>query len=519
MFKCNSCGKMYKKEPFGECSACGAFQDFVEVSESVIPSRSQASSSASSSHSTSQLSVSDFTAPTRLSDVKPESAHSRIKTGYSECDRVLGGGFVRGEVVLLSGQPGAGKSTLCLGIANNISNNNVHNASNKNAKASNKVVYVSGEESVEQIALRGRRMGVSGDDIIISHETRAESVIAYCEEYKPVVCIVDSVQTLTVSNVSSAAGSIAQSKAVADMLTLYGKRSGVVMILISQIVKSGDFSGSESIQHIVDATLKIDLDKMSPLRFLRAVKNRFGATDEVGVFQHVDNGLEEITDPTKIALDDDSVQGTSGTAISMLSEGARFFPIEVQSLAIPSALHNPRKQFTGVNSGKAHGICAIIDKFCKTELSEQDIYINTVSNINIDSPSCDLGVAASLITSFRTLDMPTGFCYIGEISLTGAIRNTSVAVKAASEAYRLGYTNIVLPASAKTEVLKSLKKQGSDLSDVKVYPVRTIIDLNKVISERGTKNTDEQDLRKMLKKESNAQKYAKSMKKRTDVTT
>ena len=505
VYKCNQCGRTYKKKPFGDCAKCGAFQDFSEVSDfgSNVPSRG---GSAAKGNKVASYDTSDFAQPTRLSDVKPESAHDRIKSGFSECDRVLGGGFVKGEVILLSGQPGAGKSTLCLGIANNI------------ASSGKKVVYVSGEESVEQIAIRGKRMEVDGDNIILSHETRAESVIAYCEEYKPTVCIVDSVQTLTVGSVSSAAGSIAQSKAVADMLTLYGKRSGVVMILISQIVKSGDFSGSESIQHIVDATLRIDLDKMSPLRFLRAVKNRFGATDEVGVFQHVDSGLEEITDPTKIALDDDSVQGASGTAISMLSEGARFFPIEVQSLAIPSSLHNPRKQFTGVNAGKAHGICAIIDKFCKTELSDQDIYINTVSNITIDSPSCDLGLAASLITSFKTLDMPTGFCYVGEISLTGAIRNTSVTTKAASEAYRLGYDNIVIPASAKAEVEKSLRKQGSDLSDVKLYTVKTIADLNKVISNKGVRNTDEQELRKALKKESFAQKYgAKNTKKRTDV--
>lgn len=504
MYVCNSCGQVYAKKQFGECSNCKAFQDFsyVDNGTATLPQRS--AQQGGKKKKPVSVSVDSFSPPTPIGSVKPEDISQRISSGFSECDRVLGGGFVSGEVALLAGTPGAGKSTLSLAIA--------HNVVSRNKEA--KVVYVSGEESVDQIAVRARRMGIKTDNILVAHDTRAEAVAAYCAEYNPVLCVVDSVQTLTVEGVNSAAGSISQSKAVADTLTLYGKRNNIVMVLISQVAKSEDFSGSNAIQHIVDVTLKLDLDKTSPLRFLRAEKNRFGATDEVGVFRHVDSGLEEVADPTQIALDTDSVQGASGTAISMLSEGARFFPVEIQALAIPSALSNPRKQFSGVVAGKAHGVCAIIDKFCKTDLSEQDVYVNTVSGIFVHSPTCDLGLAASLITSVRSVDMPTGVCYLGEVSLTGAVRNTGYVVKAATEAYRLGYTTIVVPESARKEVVASLKKMGATGDSVKVKSVKTISDLYSFIVSNGSKNDKEKELHDKAKKISNSKKYYKAKRER-----
>lgn len=494
MYQCNSCGATYKKAQFGSCKNCGAFQDFREVPSGGLPSRGGKKSVSSTAHG-----VEGFARAVPISSVKPEDFSARLSSGFAECDRVLGGGFVPGEVALLAGTPGAGKSTLSLAVANNIA-----------TSTGRKVVYVSGEESVDQIALRAKRMGVVSDNIIVAHETRAEAVVAYCLEYSPVLCVVDSVQTLSVESVTSAAGSIAQSKAVTDSLTLFGKQNNIVMVLISQVVKSGDFSGSKSNQHIVDVTMNLDLDTTSPLRFLRCDKNRFGSTDEVGVFQHVDSGLEEITDPTKIALDGDGVQGSSGTAISMLSEGARFFPVEIQALAIPSALNNPRKQFAGVLSNRAHGICAIIDKFCKTDLAEQDTYLNTVAGISIHSPSCDLGVAVALMTSIKSLDMPAGFCYLGEVSLTGAVRNSGTITRAAVEAYRLGYNHLVIPASAKPDIVKQLKSQGVTSNDVTMYPVKTIADVFKVITSKGSKNSEESELADKAKKISNAKKYYKN---------
>lgn len=500
MWKCEECGKEYSKKPYGLC-ACGAFQSFIESSSTnSIPNR-KGNTTKTKNTSIEDLSIKNAVS---LSSVKAEDYSKRLKTGFLECDRVLGGGLVQGGIALLSGTPGAGKSTLCLAIAGNVANQG------------KTVVYVSGEESINQIALRAQRMGITNDNIYLSHETQAESVIKYCEEYKPALCIVDSVQTLTVAGINSSAGSITQSKEVTDMLTLYGKNQGIPMILISQVVKSGDFSGSQANQHIVDTTLKLELDKTSPLRFLRAEKNRFGSTDEVGVFQHVDTGLEEITDPTKIAIDDDSIQGSSGTAISMLSEGARFFPVEIQSLAIPSALGNPRKIFNGVNPGKTHGICAIIDKFCKTRLSDQDVYVNTVSNVKVDSSTCDLAIAASLITSLKGIDMPEGYCYIGELSLTGAIRSTSTSVNAGSEAHRLGYTNIIVPNSSKKEILNKISQNNND-NKVNVIGIKTISDLYRVINSNGTKNHEEMKLKEKMRKNDNLNKYVNTHKNKKSV--
>lgn len=506
MWECKDCHKKFSKRPYGLCD-CGEFESFVEVSSGSksIPSRKGGSGGKGKS-TTQSLSDLSFNKAVSLKNIKPEDFSQRLKTGFNECDRVLGGGFVPGGIVLLAGTPGAGKSTLCLAIAGNVANEN------------RKVVYISGEESINQIALRAQRMGIDNEHIYLSHETQAESIIEYCEEYKPALCIVDSVQTLTVSHVSSSAGSITQSKEVTDMLTMYGKQHSIPMILISQVVKSGDFSGSEAIQHIVDATLKLELDKISPLRFLRAEKNRFGSTDEVGVFQHVDTGLEEITDPTKIAIDDDSVQGSSGTAISMLSEGARFFPVEIQSLAIPSALGNPRKIFNGVNMGKAHGICAIIDKFCKTRLSDQDIYINTVSHVKVDSPTCDLAIAVSLITSLKGMDMPEGYLYVGELSLTGAIRSTSSSVNAGSEAVRLGYKNIIVPYSSKKDIVKKVSTY-TDANTVNIVGIKNINDLYRIISSRGTKNVNEMKLKENQRKAKDLNKYTNKNKYNADKNT
>lgn len=493
MYKCNQCGQTFKRAQFGSCSKCGAFQDFSKVSTVTSSFNSNWNKSLSS-----KIDSASFSVPKKLSDIDAKSVSKRYTTGFEECDRVLGGGIVEDSVILLAGTPGAGKSTMCLAIANNIAN------------SGKTVLYVSGEESEAQISLRAKRMGVNSENIIVAHETHAEAVLYYCEQESPDFCIIDSIQTLGVESVKSSPGSLAQSKAVADILTLFAKKEKIAMFLISQVVKSEEFAGSKAIQHIVDVTLKLDLDKESPLRFLRAEKNRFGSTDEVGVFQHVDSGLEEITDPTSIAIDKDSVQGTSGTAISMFSEGNRFFPVEIQALTIPSSFNNPRKMFSGLQHGKAHGICAIIDKYCGTQISDEDVYMNTVAGISINSPTCDLAVAASLITSTKNLDMPEGYCYIGELSLTGGVRRTFNTVQAATEAIRLGYKKIVIPNSAKEEVQKQLSTKFKNYNDVTIIPVKTIFDLNSIISKEGKKNINEASLMKEATREANKKKYYKA---------
>ena len=363
----------------------------------------------------------------------------RTPTGVNELDRVLGGGFVDAEVVLLSGKAGSGKSTLSLAIAD------------KFAAKGITVLYTSGEESDQQIGLRAQRMGVTNELIHVTNETNLETVLGHIDDLKPGLVIVDSLQTLASSNLNGSMGSIQQSKEAAHTLTDLAKKTGITMVLISQLVKSGDFSGSEAIQHIVDATLMFESDSDTPLKFLRAMKNRFGDTTEVGVFQHAENGLEEVSDPSGVLIEEDAT-GLSGTSVSFVAEGVRQMPVEVQALVTSSNLPTPRKQFNGVDYGRGQIVCAILDKFCNAKLYENDVFVNTVSGIKVNDPNADLSIAASILSSLKAKPFTTRTAFVGELSLTGRVRGSFMMDQKVKEAKRLGFEKIVLPSSAKATV-------------------------------------------------------------------
>lgn len=427
-YECSTCGHKALRY-FGKCASCGNFSTAVEVENTTVSEKRERAGLKSSS----------AVRPTQKAQTISALNKTPIKrtpTGISEFDRVLGGGFVDAEVVLFAGQPGAGKSTASLAVANCF------------ALMGKKVLYSSGEESEQQIGLRASRMGVNSDNILIINETNLEVLLGHIEEETPDFIVVDSLQTLASSEIPGSAGSIQQSKEAAHTLTRLAKKQGITMLLISQVIKSGDFSGSEAIQHIVDCALMLESDNDTPLKFLRATKNRFGDTTEVGVFQHTERGLEEVTDPSGIFLEDND-EPMMGASCSFISEGVRQIPVEIQALVAKSTLPTPRKQFNGIQFQRGQIVCAILDKFCAAKLYEHDAFISTVSGIKVFDPQADLSIAASLLSSGKDKPISNDTVFIGELSLTGHVRGSFMIDSKLKEAERLGFTTAVIPAVAK----------------------------------------------------------------------
>jgi DNA repair protein RadA/Sms len=385
---------------------------------------------------------------------------SRTPTGISEFDRVVGGGLVDAEVILFAAFPGSGKSTLSLDIANQY------------AISGKTVLYSSGEESEQQIGLRAKRMKVTSDNIHIVSETNLETLLGHINELNPELVIVDSLQTIASSEIPGSIGSLQQSKEAAHTLTRIAKQQNITMILISQVIKNGDFSGSESIQHIVDCALMLESDKNTPLKFLRASKNRFGDTNEVGVFQHSETKLEEIIDPSGI-FTENSDETVIGSSCSFISEGVRQIPVEIQALVTPSTLPQPRKQFNGVNHQRAQIVCAILDKFCRAKLYENDVFVSTVSGVKVIDPQADLSIAASILSSSRDSSIPSTSAFIGELSLTGQVRGAFMIENKVAEAVRLGFTKIIIPKSAKVN--------DSKFKNIEIVRISTVKDLPALI--------------------------------------
>lgn len=458
VFKCLDCGAEYLRQPMGKCMKCGSFQNFKEVSSS---------DDNSSEIAKAGLKNSGAVKPTKKASTINQlnkNPISRIKTGISEFDRVLGGGFVDSEVVLLGGTAGTGKSTIALDIAS------------RYAEMDKTVLYSSGEESEQQIGLRASRMNITNENIKIINETNLETLLGYIEDEKPSLLIVDSLQTLASSEINSSIGSIQQSKEAAHTLTRIAKKEKITMILVNQLVKTGEFAGSESIKHIVDAALMFESDSETPLKFLRAEKNRFGDTSEVGIFQHAETGLEEVTDPSGVFIDDENGnESLSGTSLSFISEGVRQIPVEIQALATSSNLPTPRKQFNGVSFNRGQIVCAILDKFCRARLYENDVFVNTISGIKIDDPLADLSIAASLLSSLKNKTFSGRTAFIGELSLTGQVRGSFMIENKIREADRLGFDRIIIPKAA-------LKNLSGKKYSIKIEPISVVKDLENMLS-------------------------------------
>lgn len=449
------------------CDTCGA--KFTLVPKTVDPSTLLSSgNNTNATKSNSGLKTSGAVTPTKNARTIKELKSTPIKrtaTGISELDRVLGGGFVDAEVVLFSASPGSGKSTLSLRVAE------------KYASMNKKVLYSSGEESEHQIALRAKRMSISNDNIYITNETNLEVLLGHIEEIKPEFIIVDSLQTIASSDVSGSIGSISQSKEAANVLTRIAKTQNITMILINQVNKEGDFAGSEAVQHIVDATMMLESSDDSPLKFLRALKNRFGDTSEVGVFQHEATGLEEVLDPSGIFTEDNNNTNLPGSTCCMMTEGVRSIPVEVQALVTKSSASFPRRQFNGVDYNRAQIICAVVDKHSKAKIAAEDVYLTTLSGVKIKDPQADLAIAAALISSKTgsIVNRDSKVAFIGELGLTGFIRGGYMIENKIKEAERLGFNEIVIPK-------KKLDKSKLRDSKIVIHEISHVNELGKLFS-------------------------------------
>lgn len=383
----------------------------------------------------------------------------RITTNIPSLDRVLGGGLVIGAVTLVGGEPGIGKSTLLLQVANELATDGP-------------VLYVSGEESPRQIALRARRLGTASDNIRVYTETSVERILAEVEKMKPVAVIVDSIQTVhTAANVSTP-GSVGQVRDSAGTLMSAAKRWSVPIFLIGHITKEGTIAGPKTLEHIVDTVLYFEGEKFQNYRVVRAYKNRFGPVNEVAIFEMHDNGLEEVPNPSAALISQRS--SSPGSAILAAVEGTRPLLIEVQALVSPTHFPSPRRMAMGIDANRVSLLLAVLERKGGATFAQHDIYVNVTGGLEIDEPALDLGVIAAVLSSQRNLPIANDIALFGEVGLLGEIRSVSQPDLRAREAAALGFRKVILPYSNAAEIR----------ADVEVLPVRRIEDVMGVLFQR-----------------------------------
>jgi len=357
----------------------------------------------------------------------------RRSTGIGELDRVLGGGLVQGSIVLLGGDPGIGKSTLTLQACSAL------------ARQGLRVLYVAGEESPEQVRLRADRLGCAGDEVLILAETTAESVVAQIDALRPAAAIVDSIQTLHTTALGSAPGSVGQVRESAGMLTTACKAIGTACILIGHVTKEGALAGPRVLEHLVDTVLYFEGDGAHALRVLRATKNRFGSTNEVGVFEMAEGGLAEVANPSAAFLAE-RPKGAPGSAVLATLEGSRPVLVEIQALVSRSALAMPRRTAIGLDPGRVALLLAVLEKRAGLRLYDQDVFLNVAGGLRVDEPAADLAVVAAVASAVRGRPLAEDVVVWGEVGLTGEVRSAARASLRVREAERQGFSRCVLPA-------------------------------------------------------------------------
>jgi len=440
-FYCTSCGNEFPKWQ-GRCPACGSWNTVTEQ-----PAASKSKSPVAAASSGRPLSKA-----LPLSQIET-AEEIRFQTGMGELDRVLGGGAVRGSLVLVGGSPGIGKSTLMLQISDTLSH-------------TNRVLYVSGEESSRQIKLRAQRLGVAGEGMYLLAETNLNRMLESVEEVEPDILIVDSIQTMFQDGSDSLPGSVGQVKACAMSLMELAKGRGVTVFVIGHINKEGSIAGPKVLEHIVDCVLSFEGEQNLAYRILRATKNRFGATDEIGVFEMLDAGLREVPNPSEMLLSGRPSE-TPGTCVTCVMEGVRPVLAEVQALVAPSSFSVPRRTSNGVEYNRAMLLLAVLEKRGGLRIGGCDAYINVVGGLNLNEPAADLAAVLALASSFRDKAVPDDLAAVGEVGLTGEIRSVNSLGQRLSEIRRLGFTKCLVPARG----IKDLQVTGLQL-----IPVRNIRD-------------------------------------------
>ena len=422
IFYCTECGNETPKWQ-GRCPACGAWNTMVERPAEKAPKKAPSASRGSA------LGVA-LNRPKTMAEVETTD-ELRFLTGMGELDRVLGGGAVRGSLVLVGGAPGIGKSTLMLQICDHLCR-------------TAKVLYVSGEESERQIKLRAERLQVKGEGLSLLSETNLENVIDAVHAVSPDVLIVDSIQTLYHGDVTAAPGSISQVKECTMALMQLAKGEGLTIFIIGHVNKEGSIAGPKVLEHMVDCVLYFEGERHMAYRILRAAKNRFGATNEIGVFEMEDGGLAEVPNPSEAMLAG-RPENAPGTCVACVMEGVRPVLAEVQALVVPSAFGNPRRMSNGFDYNRAVLLLAVLEKRGGLLLGSCDAYLNVIGGLSLDEPAADLAAILAMASSFRDRPVPADLTAIGEVGLTGELRSVSALSQRLSEVRRLGFTKCLIP--------------------------------------------------------------------------
>lgn len=447
VFVCSECGWESSKW-VGKCQGCGQWNTMQEELKNT------AKPTASFGYTSKAEKTYSYTPPISMREIDTTN-EERYKTGLKEFDRVLGGGIVKGSLVLLGGDPGIGKSTILLQVCSRLGNDL-------------KILYVSGEESKRQIKLRANRLGVDCDNLFVVTETDIEIVSQIIQSEKPDLVMIDSIQTMNFTELSSSPGSVTQVRECTNILMRAAKALEIPVMIVGHVNKDGAIAGPKVLEHIVDAVLHFEGDKQMSYRILRAVKNRYGSTNEIGVFQMTNDGLSEVENPSMMLLSG-RPRNVSGTCVACAMEGTRPILAEIQGLVTGSGYGNPRRMSTGFDYNRMSLILAVLEKRAGYFFSSADTYINVVGGLRLDEPAVDLAVAMSLISSLKDTAISENALAFGEIGLAGEIRGVSQAQARISESARLGFTKIVLPY----QNLKNIKQ--SQLPDnIELVGVRNI---------------------------------------------
>ena len=441
IFNCSSCGYQSPKW-LGRCPDCNSWNSFTEEDYTAPPSGGKERVSLYKD------------GPVLLKDVVARD-EDRLKTNIRELDRVLGGGIVKGSVILIGGDPGVGKSTISLQVSNHLTKQGIG------------VLYVSGEESVVQTKLRAKRLGESGsDNLYIVNQTDLSLIVEYIKKLKPQVVVIDSIQVIFDSALSSSAGSVSQVRECAGILTQLAKTTGTSVFIIGHVTKEGTLAGPRVLEHIVDTVLYFEGDRFAIYRILRAVKNRFGSTNEIGVFEMRPEGLTEVKNPSEIFLSE-RPNNVSGSIVTSILEGTRPLLVEIQSLVSRSSFGYARRRAQGFDFNRLSLLVAVLEKRMGLALEAEDIFINVTGGIKIEDPAADLAVCAVITSSFREQVVMPQAVVLGEVGLSGEIRSISQVLTRINEAEKLGFKHCILPKN-------SCKNLKLDKSGMEIIPVSTL---------------------------------------------
>ncbi|MEO7718396.1 MAG: DNA repair protein RadA [Capsulimonas sp.] len=424
---CRECGYETPKW-LGKCPGCDAWGT-LEESVTITPSKT----AIARTNGAATLGLITRAQPTRLTDVPSVALEGRLSAGLTEFDRVLGGGIVPGALILVGGDPGIGKSTLLTQAAGFLAN------------AGGTVLYVSGEESATQIKLRAERLGVASPNILLHNEVDVTLIASTIASERPSVVIIDSIQTMTHPEIDSAAGSVSQVRSCTAMLAQAAKGHGIPIFLVGHVTKEGALAGPRVLEHMVDTVLTFEGDRHYAYRVLRAVKNRFGSTDELGLFEMREEGLAQVANPSEMFLSERSERVT-GSCVSPIVEGTRPLLVEVQALCAPSYLASPRRTFSGVDSNRVNLILAVLEKRAGLALAKYDVFVNIAGGVRVDEPSADLAIAVATASNFREIAVNEHTVVAGEVGLGGEVRAVGHMEQRLREAGRMGFKRAIVSA-------------------------------------------------------------------------